>query len=413
MPATKETTSQADVKSAKLALRSGLVKNYGSGIFGYTPVGQKVLDNITEEVREEMLNIGAQEVSLPALQNSGIWKESGRWEAFEGEMFTFDNRDGKEMCLAPTHEEGMAEMVRGGFRSHNDLPTTLFQIGRKYRDDHPRNGLLRTKEFVMKDAYSFHSDETSLDETYQDMREAYVTIFDELDLDYKIIDADPGEMGGTGSEEFIAPAEIGSDEILACVDEDCNYGTKDFDIDECLECGDELEEENGIEIGHIFKLGTRYSEPLQLQYDTGDNDQEDIIMGSYGIGISRVIPTIIEQNHDENGIKWPEEVAPFERSIIGIGQEGEAKAKEIYEQLPGDNTLLYDEMSVGERFAESDLAGIPYKIIVGPESLENEQFEVESREGVTDEFSLDAVENPYKHQETLKRYGPLQPLVRF
>lgn len=391
VPTSKEKRSGAEVRSAELALQSGLIHQLGSGIFAFSPTGKRVREKISEIIREEMEAIDSQEVDLPGLQYAKIWRDSGRYNEFEGEMFTFKNRDDQDMCLAPTHEEPMAELVRERLRSPNNMPLILYQIGKKFRDDHARNGLLRAKEFTMKDAYSFDTSESGLDDAYQAMREAYINIFDSLGVDYAITQADPGAMGGTGSEEFQAPAEIGSDEIKRCPEEDCLFGTKDFDRTECPDHNTELERTNSIELGHIFKLGTRYSEPLDLTFDTQDGEQH-VIMGSYGIGVSRIIPTLIEQRNDEDGIIWPESVAPYEMSIVPLGEEGEIMetAEELYDVLDTDEVLLFDNnVSIGEKFAESDLIGIPVKVILGNNYLESGEIEVEYRDGSREYYDRD------------------------
>ena len=329
--------------------------------------------------------IGAQEVDLPGLQQAQIWRDSGRYGEFEGEMFTFRNRDKTDMCLAPTHEEPMAELVRERLRSRENMPLVLYQIGKKFRDDHARNGLLRTKEFTMKDAYSFTTDEAALDDVYQQMREAYIRIFDELGLDYAITDADPGAMGGSASEEFQAPAEIGSDEMGRCTVDGCLFGTRDPDRDACPDHGGTLERVNAIEIGHVFKLGTRYSEPLDLSFDT-EAGQREVIMGSYGVGVSRLIAALIEQRNDQDGIMWPESVAPFTTGIVPLQESGEIMdvAERLHDQLDHQDTLLFDnDVRIGEKFAESDLIGIPAKIIIGNNYLDSGEIEVERRDGST------------------------------
>lgn len=391
VPTSKEKRSSAEVRSAELALRSGLVHQLGSGIFAYSPTGKRVREKISSIIREEMNEIGSQEVDLPGLQYAKIWKDSGRYKEFEGEMFTFKNRDDQDMCLAPTHEEPMADLVRERLRSQKNMPLTLYQIGKKFRDDHARNGLLRAKEFTMKDAYSFDTSEEGLDEAYQDMREAYINIFDSLGLDFAITQADSGAMGGTGSEEFQAPAEVGSDEINRCPEEGCLFATRDLEQATCPDHGTELENTNSIEIGHIFKLGTRYSEPMNLTFDTEEGEQH-IIMGSYGIGVSRVIPALIEQRNDDDGIIWPESVAPYEIGIVPLDEEGEIMetAEELYDVLDTDEVLLFDnDVSIGEKFAESDLIGIPAKVILGNNYLENGEIEVEYRDGSREYYDWD------------------------
>ena len=386
VPTSKEAESSAQIRSAVLAQRSGLVDHLGAGIFSYSPTGERVRNNISEIIHDEMKDLGAQEVNLPGLQYADLWRDSGRYDAFEGEMFTFENREGKDMCLAPTHEEPMADLVRERVRSQRNMPLVLYQVGEKFRDDHPRNGLLRAKQFTMKDAYSFTTSEEALDDIYQEMREAYINIFERLDIEYAIVSADPGAMGGSESEEFQAPAEVGSDEMNYCPKDDCLFGTKDLSITECPHCEEPLINENAIELGHIFKLGTRYSDPLDLIYDT-ESGEEPVIMGSYGIGVSRLIPALIEQRNDEDGIIWPESVAPFSISVVPLNDDEEIQemTEEIHDRLGSDGVLVFDnDVSIGEKFAESDLIGVPAKAILGNTFLEDGKIEVEFRDGDRD-----------------------------
>ncbi|PSH01725.1 MAG: proline--tRNA ligase, partial [Nanohaloarchaea archaeon SW_10_44_10] len=340
------------------------MKNFGSGMWRYSHLGKRVLDNIENSVRDEMDKIG-QEVKMHVLQTGDIWKKSGRWKNFEGEeFFNFENRDGKDFTMAATHEEAAVELARQYIRSYKDLELTIYQIGRKFRDDHARKGLLRAKEFVMKDAYSFHTDKEDLREKYDEFLNAYRNVFDELGLEYSVVSADNGSMGGSRSHEFIAEAEIGSDTYLKCENSLCNFGTKDMETSECQECGSGLKEVNGIEIGHCFELGDRYTRDssMNLKFDTENGERNKVLMGCYGIGISRLIPAIIEQNNDKKGITWNEKVSAFNIAVIPARHEKEVEEKtnEIYQRLveKGENVLLQeDDQSVGEKFAESDLLG--------------------------------------------------------
>lgn len=394
LTASKQTEVDTRCRGAELAAQSGLVHNYGSGTFGYSTIGKKVLDNIEEVIHEEMEVIGGQEVKMNLLQTSDMWRKSGRWKNFEGEeFFYFKNRDDKDFCLAPTHEEAVVELVQSYVRSYRNLGFTLYQIGRKFRDDHARNGLLRSKEFVMKDAYSFHGDEEGLQGTYLEMLQAYRNIFNRLGLEYSVVAADTGSMGGSESHEFLAEADIGSDTYLKCQNNECEFGTKDLETEECQRCGSELREVSGIEIDHLFKLGTRYSDSMDLTFDTQDGESKAVVMGCYGIGVSRLIAAIIQQNHDDRGITWNSEVAAFKTAVIAARHEEEAqeKAEEIYSQLNSDDTLLHDDsQSAGERFAEADLIGVHAKIIVGRNFLENGKVEIEYRNG--DKIEVDAEE---------------------
>jgi prolyl-tRNA synthetase len=349
---------------------------------------------------------GGRRVSLPQLNYSGIWEESGRWEDFGGEMFTFENRDGKRMCLAPSHEEGIVHLVRGAIRSYEDLPALYYQIDVKHRDDHARGGLLRTKEFTMKDAYSLHVSTDSLDSYYHRMREAYVAIFDALDIDFVIAEAEDNLMGGTASEEFLAPAETGTADVRRCSAGECRFGVTDESPrstlsagEACPDCGGELVASEGLEIGHIFKLGSRYSEPMGLTVDVTDGTQRDVLMASYGIGIDRLIYALVDQHGDEDGCCWSADgsgtVAPYAASIIPLQYDDELAgvADYLYADCGSGRTLLFDDpdQSIGERFAESDLLGIPWKIVIGNEFRETGEVELETRGGETEYVTVDDV----------------------
>lgn len=384
----KELESDLESRSAELSVKAGLVSNFGSGTWSYTHLGKKVLDNIESVIKKEMDEI-SQEVMMHQLQTSEVWKESGRWENFESdEFFSFENRDGKDFTIAATHEEVATTLANSYIRSYRDLDVAIYQIGRKFRDDHARKGLLRAKEFVMKDAYSFHRDRQGLDEKYSEFLEAYRMIFESLGLEFSEVAADNGSMGGSDSHEFIAEAEVGNDEYLKC--SNCRYGTKDMKEELCSRCGSELEEVKGIEIGHCFKLDDRYSrkDSIGLTFTTEEGDERKVLMASYGIGVSRLISALIEQQHDESGITWNSKVSAFEYSIIVARHEEKAieKAEELYQELDEADVILYDdEQSVGEQFAESDLLGINRKIIIGSNFLEDGKIELEKRDGTTKE----------------------------
>ncbi|MFB6193018.1 MAG: aminoacyl--tRNA ligase-related protein [Candidatus Nanohaloarchaea archaeon] len=384
----KETETGLECRSAELMVKAGLVKNFGSGTWSYTHLGKKVLDNIEEVVGREM-NLVSQEVKMHQLQTSEIWKQSGRWENFEGdEFFTLENRDGKDFTIAATHEEAATALAQDHINSYRDLDLAFYQIGRKFRDDHARKGLLRAKEFIMKDAYSFHRNQEGLNRKYREFLEAYRRIFQQLGLEYSEVEADNGDMGGNRSHEFIAESEEGSDTCLKCVNKACNYGTKQMNEENCGECGSDLEKVNGIEIGHCFQLGDRYTQEdaIGLTYTTESGEEKEVLMASYGIGVSRLISAIIEQNNDENGITWNATVSAYENAVIVARHEDEVrqKAEEIYNALSSETTLFYDdEQSVGEQFAEADLIGINRKIILGNNYLENGEIEIEHRNGDT------------------------------
>ncbi|WP_120243740.1 aminoacyl--tRNA ligase-related protein [Halopiger aswanensis] len=389
-----------------LTMRAGLVRRFGSGLYGFTPIGQRVRENIISIIAREMNAIGGQRVRLPSLNDSGIWKRSGRWANFDDEMFTLENRDGKHLCLAPSHEEGVVHLVDGVVRSYEDLPVLLYQVTSKYRDDHARNGLVRTKEFTMKDAYSLHATDDSLETYYDRVRAAYVRIFDLLGLEFAITVAENSVMGGSNSEEFVALADTGTCVLHRCTAADCRFGVTDesptADLsagDPCPECGGRLAAGEGIEIGHAFKLGTRYTEPAGLTVDDADGGERDVVMGSYGIGIERLLHAIVEQHGDENGCYWPgsrhDRVAPFVTSIVPLEYDGDLRdvADRLYDACGRDETLLFDdpEQTIGERFAESDLLGVPWKVILGNHYRETGEIELEARDGTTRYAPVEAV----------------------
>jgi prolyl-tRNA synthetase len=393
-------------ETVTLAQRAGLIRQFGSGLYGFAPTGQRIRQRIIDHVDREMRAIGAREVSLPQLNYSGMWEESGRWGEFDGEMFAFENRDGKRMCLAPSHEEGIVRLLSGTIRSYEDLPGLYYQISRKHRDDHARSGLLRTKEFTMKDAYSVHASADSLNEQYERVREAYVRVFEDLDIEFVIADAENNLMGGSASEEFLAVVETGSADLWHCTAEDCRFGATDESPgsapqggEDCPECGGTVVASEGVEIGHIFKLGTRYSEPMGLTVDLADGSRQDVLMASYGIGIERLLYSLIGQHSDEAGCRWSADgsgvVAPYAASIIPLQYDDElaAVADYLYEDCGADRTLLFDDpdQSIGERFAESDLLGVPYKIIIGNEFRETGEVELETRDGDTEYVTIEEV----------------------
>lgn len=379
-----------------LAFRAGLVRRFGSGLYGFTPTGERVRRKLCRHIEREMSAIGGQAIDLPRLQYKPAWERSGRWESFEGEMFTLENRAGRQLCLAPSHEESVVELVDGVVRSYDDLPLLLYQIGKKHRDDHARNGLLRTKEFTMKDAYSLHATHDSLREWYERVRSAYVSLFDALGIDFVVVSADNSVMGGATSEEFVALIDSGTVGLTACASDGCRFGVTEesptfhhhADCGVCPDCGGALKTVDGIEIGHVFELGTRYSEAMELSVDTADGASH-VLMGSYGIGVDRLIHTLIEQHADTDGCRWLGDVsvAPYDVSIIPLEYSGQLReiADRLYQECGRTETLLFDDpdQTIGERFAESDLIGVPRKVIIGNHFQQTGAVDVETRDGQT------------------------------
>lgn len=529
MATQREIPSDAEIPSHQLMLRAGLMRKVASGIYSFMPMGYKAFRNVEKVIREEMDKAGAQELIMPAVLPAEVYQASGRWDKFGPEMFRLLDRGGRQFCLGPTHEEPFTEAVRDTIRSYKQLPVTLYQIQHKYRDEkRPRFGVMRSREFVMKDAYSFDADEAGLDISYDAMYKAYCNTFDRLGLDYIIVDADSGAMGGSGSQEFMVKSIVGEDAICYC--SSCNYAAneekaytnapapatdyemlpvekihtpdvktieelmsymnteptsfaktilynidgkivacmvrgdreinetklgniydatemslaafddveritgakvgfagpvdlkekidvivdpeilamtnfvvganesdyhfkninvgRDFEPtmvkdvknvvegDACPKCGKPLSMCRGVEVGHIFKLGTKYSKALNCVFLDKDGKENPMIMGCYGIGVGRTLAAVIEQYNDEDGIKWPVSVAPYKAIVIPTkvnDEENMALAEEIYSKLQeaGIEVLIDDRNErPGVKFKDSDLIGIPVRITVGRRASE-------------------------------------------
>jgi len=542
----KQEPADSDIPSYSLLLRACYIKKIASGIYTFMPLGFRVLKKIENIVREEMDNTGAIELLMPAIQPSDLWIESGRWYEYGPELFRLKDRNNREFCLGPTHEELITSIARQNIKSYKDMPINLYQIQVKFRDEmRPRYGILRAREFIMKDAYSFTSNEKDLDEIYNKMFNCYSNILNKLNLKYFAVEADTGLIGGKYSHEFIILAKNGEDKIVCC--SNCGYSAnyqmaqynprqeadslkrmqeqeileikevytpdkktikslsgylkvkpqdivktlilkndkndffaillrgdkelniqkvekflsvrlnlvedknnlngleigflgpvklkkdiriladysiknmhnfitgankkdyhylnvnlnKDFTIDSwgdfsypdekdlCIKCKSQLKFEKGIEIGHIFKLGTRYSEKMNATFLDKDGNLKPIIMGCYGIGISRILSACVEQLYDEQGIIWPIKIAPFLVNVIAINIENKEifnAANEIYLKIKNENLeVIFDDrnVSAGIKFKDSDLIGIPIKLIVGKKYIENKKVEIELRKDKT------------------------------
>lgn len=535
LPTLRETPAEAEVASHKLMLRAGLIRKSVAGIYTFLPLGYRVVKKITRIVEEEMDRAGGQEVLMPIVQPAQIWKQTGRWELYGEEMFRLQDRHGRDFCLGPTHEEMITTVVKNEVRSYRDLPLLLYQIQNKYRDEiRPRFGVMRAREFIMKDLYSFDPDEAGMNRSYQIMYNAYSRIFRRCGLRFRAVEADTGAIGGDVSHEFVVLAETGEAVILYC--EDCGYAAntekaeaalpapeetapgqvekvstpgcttisevsaflsvppekliktlfytvddqlvavllrgddevnevklgnffdapyrlagpeevkerlgltvgylgpsrlppgvklriladlrvekmvnavcganedgyhlvnvnpgRDFTVDTyldlrlgragdlCSRCGEPLAETRGIEVGHIFKLGTKYSGSLQAVFRDEQGEEKPMVMGCYGIGITRIVAAAVEQNFDENGIKWPLPLAPFQVLVLPVTQEQTEEAEKIYEELTGAGveTLLDDRAErAGVKFKDADLIGIPLRITVGPKGLAAGEVEVKER----------------------------------
>lgn len=523
MPTLREVSSDAETISHQLMLRAGIIRKQAAGIYTYLPLGFKILKKIENIVREEMERGGGIEILSSALQNAELWQESQRWYEYGPEMFRLQDRHGRDFCLGPTHEEIFTDLVRNNVNSYRQLPLNLFQIQTKYRDEkRPRFGVIRSREFIMKDAYSFDIDEAGLDNSYEQMYKTYRRIFDRCGLKYQVVEADTGNMGGNSSHEFMVISEVGEDDLVFC--ESCGYSAnvetaicidrkfdkeeismpkkihtpnqksiqdlseflntpmekilksviytdekgrvfmcllpgdrevneiklkkllgvkelelaseekiiemtrakpgfsgpvgikseilivadneiksmmnfvvganegdyhvknvnlKDFKIniygdlkraekgDRCIKCENELLSSKGIEVGHIFKLGTKYSKALKATYLDSNSKEQPMVMGCYGIGVTRTLAAIIEQYNDENGITWPDHLAPFEIAVIPVNMKDQLQVQQgetIYETLKNNNfdAILDDRNErVGVKFKDMDLIGIPLKVVIG------------------------------------------------
>ena len=394
----RENPADAEIVSHQLMIRAGLIRQVSSGIYNWLPLGKKVLQKVEDIIRTEMNNSDAQEILMPMVQPASLWEESGRIDQYGQELLVFQDRHDNKFCLGPTHEEIITDLCKNLLTSYKQLPVTLYQIQTKFRDEiRPRFGVMRSREFIMKDAYSFDLNKAGLDQSYKIMKDAYIKIFNRLGLDYRIVKADSGAIGGSDSEEFHVLADSGED-LLAFSDKS-DYAINAELLTELQEGQDpyslegkqspdgkgNLKLKKGIEVGHIFKLGKKYSEILNLRIQ-GENGDINPEMGCYGIGASRIVAAAIEQNHDEKGIVWPKSLSPFQVALVEVNSKDNKNVKdkcnEIYQLLKDNNIeTLWDDRDKrpGVKFADMEVIGIPMTIIVGERTLETGQIEIKRR----------------------------------
>lgn len=389
LPTIREIPLGTEAASHQLLLRAGLINMVVSGVYSYLPLGLRVLNRIQNIVREEMDAAGAQELFLPCLQPIELWKKTGRDKTLADVMIRFKDKRGKEMCLGPTHEEIITELVKSFVQSYRNLPVVLYQIQTKFRDEmRPRFGLVRACEFIMKDAYSFDRDKKEMQKKYDIMLEAYKKIFNRCGLKTVVIEADSGVMGGDVSHEFLVIAPVGEDTLWECLD--CHHFTKvegePAPHTACPKCqGKNTEKKTAMEIGHIFQLGTKYSEALGAKFLGEDGKEKTIMMGCYGIGVSRLISAVVESYHDAAGIKWPQAVAPFDVEILPVQAKDSALmdlANQYDKELTasGLDVLMDDrDVSAGIKFNDADLVGIPLRIIIGKRVASEGKVEIKDR----------------------------------
>lgn len=370
--------------NAKTLIRAGFVDKVGAGIYSFLPLGMRVMAKILKIIREEINSTGGQEILMPALLPKEAWETTGRWENFDA-LFKLTGSDSREYALGATHEEAVTPLAKKFIFSYRELPFSVYQIQTKFRNEkRAKAGLLRGREFLMKDQYSFHVDQEDLDRFYEEVKAAYYRIYERLGLgEITYLTYASGGAFSKYSHEFQTLAEAGEDHIYLC--DHCKIAVNREIIEEqnsCPICGNsELREEKAIEVGNIFKLGTRFSNPCNLKYATADGGSEEVVMGCYGIGPSRLLGTIVEIYHDEKGLKWPKEIAPFQVHLLSL--KANQEAEEIYQKLIAQGVeVLYDDrdVSAGEKFADADLIGIPERIVVSAKTLAEDSVEIKNRD---------------------------------
>jgi prolyl-tRNA synthetase len=412
LPTLRENPAEAQIVSHRLMLRAGMVRQTSAGIYSWLPLGFRVLKNIERIVREEQDAAGCQEVLMPTIQPADLWKESGRYEAYGKEMLRILDRHDREMLYGPTNEEVITDIFRNGAKSYRDVPKLLYHIQWKFRDEvRPRFGVMRGREFLMKDAYSFDLDYAGAKRAYNKMFVSYLRTFARMGLKAIPMAADTGPIGGDLSHEFIILADTGESAVFcdkSFIERDVL--SMDIDYDSDLEplvqdwikdyaATDEKHdvkrfesiapnrrmEARGIEVGHIFYFGTKYSEPLKAQVQIQDGQNVTLHMGSYGIGVSRLVGAVIEASHDDKGIIWPESVAPFKVGVINLKLADAACTRlceDLYAKLRNAKVeVLYDDRDIraGEKFAEMDLIGLPWQVVVGPRGAAQGKVEFANR----------------------------------
>ncbi len=431
IPITKDLPAEAKIKSHQLMLRAGMIKQSSTGIYSWLPLGFKIMKKIEQIVREEQTLAGAQEMLMPTIQSSEIWKESGRYDDYGEEMLRIKDRQGREMLYGPTNEELITDIFRSSIKSYKSLPQVLYHIQWKFRDEiRPRFGVMRCREFYMKDAYSFDLSDENAKKSYNKMFYSYIRTFNRLGLKAIPMAADTGPIGGDLSHEFIILAETGESQIYAdkkifevdlnnydFSDSSLEKMRKDFSsiyavTDEKFQERDfneKVEKENqvktkGIEVGHIFYFGDKYSKPLNCLIDAQDGKKIAVKMGSYGIGISRLVGATIEANYNNEIMKWPKSISPYDVVIIPNisknNKENLEKAEKVYKELKKQNidVLLDDvEENMSNKFKKHDLIGVPYQIIIGSKS-EEQKFEFKELNSKSTMMSLEDIKSQLKNK---------------
>lgn len=418
LPLLKETPSEAQIVSHRLMLRSGMIRQQAAGIYTWLPLGQRVLANVENIVADELDKAGCIRVVMPTLQPADLWKESGRYDAYGKEMLRIKDRGERDLLYSPTCEEMIVDNFRAFVRSYKSLPINMYQINWKFRDEiRPRFGVMRGREFLMKDGYSFHATLEDAKNEYSKMYDVYHRIFARLGLTAIAVNADSGPIGGSVSHEFQVIAETGESALYYdATFDDIRSGKITMSSDEmrklyaaadelhvpenCPVPKEKLREARGIEVGQIFLLGRKYTDAMNVDVMGADGKPSRVEMGTYGIGVSRLLGAIIEASHDDNGIIWPESVAPFFAGIVNL-RVGDAKCDTLCESLynsltAGGKEILYDDTDerAGAKFASMDLIGLPWQIVIGPKGAEKNIIELKNRKtGEKQELSAEAVLN--------------------
>ncbi|MCE7030108.1 proline--tRNA ligase [Jiella avicenniae] len=414
LPILKENPKEAEIVSHRLMLRAGMIRQQAAGSYTFLPLGKRVLDKVCAIIREEQNRAGANEILMPTIQSADLWRESGRYDSYGKEMLRIEDRHGRDMLYGPTNEEVVTDIFRSYVRSYKDLPLNLYHIQWKFRDEvRPRFGVMRSREFLMKDAYSFDIDRASAETAYHRMFVSYLRTFERCGLQAIPMRADTGPIGGDLSHEFIILASTGESEVF-CHRDFLGLKVPDASVDFSDAAGlaeivktwttpyaatDEMHDEatwnavpaedrvaaRGIEVGHIFYFGTKYSEPLKAMVTGPDGKETPIHGGSYGIGPSRLIAAIIEASHDEAGIVWPKSVAPFDVGLVSMkpgDADCDAACETIYRELEAAGfDVLYDDQDTraGAKFATMDLIGLPLQVVVGPRGAKAGEAEIKVR----------------------------------
>ncbi len=388
---------KSDEKSinAELLAKAGFVEKQMAGAYSYLPLGLKTHRKIEQIIREEMDKIGGQEVLLPALQTKELWDQTGRWQELEPIMYQFKDHHGSDIGLGTTHEEVITDIVKKHIASYKDLPLALYQIQNKFRDEkRAKSGLLRGREFIMKDLYSFHTSESDLDEYYKIAHDAYLKIFSRLGLQAFSVEASGGAMSSNNSHEFMVKTDAGEDLTIFC--ESCSWAQNTEistlkDGDQCPNCAKKLTMAKTVEAGNIFRLYTKYSKDMDLKFTDADGKQQLVLMGCYGIGLGRIMGTIVEASHDEDGIIWTKNTTPYQVHLLNLVKDDKSKADKLYADLQAEGLeVLYDDrdLSFGKKLKDADLIGICLQVIV---SDKQEELEVKDRQ--TNKTSLLAAKN--------------------